>query len=579
MLRGEGSDTGGAPELHSREASGPLFLPSDLSDGVSCSQGASTVEPAVMAKGRHDLPASQRVPEGSPGASNQPLETAVLTPLFLRGNNSFVSLDRLELACSLLRAPADVLDRARHLFLVMGLCHTVLVREKKMERENSDNRGQAPQSLMERLVGQPLLSTVLPRRNSLGTEERSRSSRRRMTARGGLDQLGTASSGEGRSRQGSLRRRVSGCGAAAVAALSSCASGEHVRSRSLGSLRRSRTVSLAECKQRAMDSQLDYSLENGGGSRRVEWVDEASGFAFREFSLEAPQYDASSPDELCLISACNFFGLEFAARPSLMDIELEFTSTFMIELLLRWKQEAEMRVNKRVADRWKINTSQGDAGVGGDRSPSGVPGFTDMTEQLLLKQLERAQKIISGQQSHGPASSTQLHPEGFEAIREKEQQQSQECQSVRSVVGAPRAQPRLGESNGVAEEGRDNGHEDKLGQGGKAGDGTDREGSVGGVLCSRPAVPFLSFEILDVLEFDNTRKRMSVITRGFDGRYLLLCKGADTQMIEVRRSPLPRELDFQPPRVNGTREGRGSGPVTVPCQSACWVAARMGQGC
>ncbi|PHJ15166.1 proton atpase, partial [Cystoisospora suis] len=218
--------------------------------------------------------------------------------------------------------------------------------------------------------------------------------------RGGFDQQGTVSSGEGRSRHGSFRKRVSGCGAAAVAAFSSCASGEHVRSNSLRNLRRSKTISLSESGQQTVGAHLEYSVENEEGKRRVEWVDEASGFAFREFSLDPPQYDASSPDELCLISACNFFGLEFASRPSLMDIELEFTSTFMIELLLRWKQEAEARASKRVLGR---TSDQGECG-GGEPGLSSVPGFPDMTERLLLKQLERAHKIILGQQHQGYAA-------------------------------------------------------------------------------------------------------------------------------------------------------------------------------
>ncbi|WCJ35717.1 ATPase E1-E2 type family protein / haloacid dehalogenase-like hydrolase family protein [Euphorbia peplus] len=41
-----------------------------------------------------------------------------------------------------------------------------------------------------------------------------------------------------------------------------------------------------------------------------------------------------------------------------------------------------------------------------------------------------------------------------------------------------------------------------------------------------------SYQILNVIEFNSTRKRMSVIVRTEDGRLLLLCKGADSIMFE-----------------------------------------------
>lgn len=44
--------------------------------------------------------------------------------------------------------------------------------------------------------------------------------------------------------------------------------------------------------------------------------------------------------------------------------------------------------------------------------------------------------------------------------------------------------------------------------------------------------PVLAYEILDVLEFNSTRKRMSIVTKTFDGRFLLLSKGADSVMYE-----------------------------------------------
>lgn len=40
------------------------------------------------------------------------------------------------------------------------------------------------------------------------------------------------------------------------------------------------------------------------------------------------------------------------------------------------------------------------------------------------------------------------------------------------------------------------------------------------------------FEILNVCEFNSTRKRMSTVVRGPDGKLKLYCKGADTVILE-----------------------------------------------
>lgn len=40
------------------------------------------------------------------------------------------------------------------------------------------------------------------------------------------------------------------------------------------------------------------------------------------------------------------------------------------------------------------------------------------------------------------------------------------------------------------------------------------------------------FQILNVCEFNSTRKRMSTVVRGPDGKIKLYCKGADTVILE-----------------------------------------------
>jgi magnesium-transporting ATPase (P-type) len=42
----------------------------------------------------------------------------------------------------------------------------------------------------------------------------------------------------------------------------------------------------------------------------------------------------------------------------------------------------------------------------------------------------------------------------------------------------------------------------------------------------------LEYEILNVCEFNSTRKRMSTVVRGPDGKVRIFCKGADTVILE-----------------------------------------------
>jgi len=50
------------------------------------------------------------------------------------------------------------------------------------------------------------------------------------------------------------------------------------------------------------------------------------------------------------------------------------------------------------------------------------------------------------------------------------------------------------------------------------------------------------YKLLNVIEFDSTRKRMSVIVRTPEGKILILCKGADS-IIEKRLKTGQKSLD------------------------------------
>lgn len=59
---------------------------------------------------------------------------------------------------------------------------------------------------------------------------------------------------------------------------------------------------------------------------------------------------------------------------------------------------------------------------------------------------------------------------------------------------------------------------------------------------------FQTYEVLQILDFDNVRKRMSVIIRFKDGKIRLYCKGADTLILAKLRgdtSDLLRQATMQ----------------------------------
>lgn len=62
------------------------------------------------------------------------------------------------------------------------------------------------------------------------------------------------------------------------------------------------------------------------------------------------------------------------------------------------------------------------------------------------------------------------------------------------------------------------------------------------------------FEILNVCEFNSTRKRMSTVVRGPDGKIKMYCKGADNVILErLAPSQLYTEKTLTHLEVRSTR--------------------------
>eukprot|EP00798_Chlamydomonas_sp_ICE-L_P016456 gene16456-22676_t len=73
----------------------------------------------------------------------------------------------------------------------------------------------------------------------------------------------------------------------------------------------------------------------------------------------------------------------------------------------------------------------------------------------------------------------------------------------------------------------------------------------------------VEYELLNVLEFNSTRKRMSVIVRDSRGKLLLFCKGADTVIYARLDNKNPLNLELKKPTLDHMEEYGNSGLRTL----------------
>eukprot|EP00923_Selenidium_pygospionis_P054002 GHVN01094025.1.p1 GENE.GHVN01094025.1~~GHVN01094025.1.p1 ORF type:complete len:2168 (-),score=405.55 GHVN01094025.1:378-6881(-) len=163
------------------------------------------------------------------------------------------------------------------------------------------------------------------------------------------------------------------------------------------------------------------------------------------------QYDASSPDELALVSGARHLGVEFMVRPTLNTIQ--------------------------------------------------VCMLNPVVEALLLCDADKA-------------SAADLYER-----YNKDRRQSKDLLEGTGTTSVPRS----GQSSDVS---HGDVRKDSLASplGGGVGVEDNSEGYP---------VTSLVYDVLEILEFDNVRKRMSVLMRDRDGQCRLLCKGADSSMVAI----------------------------------------------
>ncbi|PFH32221.1 hypothetical protein BESB_021620 [Besnoitia besnoiti] len=292
-----------------------------------------------------------------------------------------VSLDRDMIATVVEASPPKFRETFEHFFLVLALCHTVLVR--RQDAGNAE-QGNEPAPLSSQETPGTLLSRLrLPFRQKVHQS-----------------------------------RRPTECTDLLVNCI---AQSDNVSDRAADSPAGGSGYTVPPCSAHTPQNGMPASSvkDKAAETKKVEWTDDGCDLRLTSLQAERPTYDASSPDELALVSTAQYLGLEFAARRNLFEVELHITSSIAADTLLPPKQAREAR-------EW----------MSGRRKPG----------------------------RHGKECTPDEREEGD----------------------------------------------------------------------STAVVPVLKYEILDVLEFDFVRKRMSVITRDpATGRFLLLTKGADTHMIQV----------------------------------------------
>ncbi|CAA9987868.1 P-type ATPase, putative [Plasmodium knowlesi strain H] len=234
-----------------------------------------------------------------------------------------------------------------------------------------------------------------------------------------------------------------------------------------------------------------------GNLEKTKIFDRETMINYTYLTQPQPQYDASSPDELALISTALYLGCEFVNRPNLTRIEIELTSTFAQRFILGEKAYNDFlqkkgyyednfdacfpEVNSPMEGRRqpKLNdtTERGDANQGGDKRGGDKRGGDK----------RGGDKRGSGKRiSHVEEGGGILHM----------------SIPMKNIFGANKASPK----EVIKSEGK---------------------------KIKRVVVPILAYEILDVFAFDNVRKRMSLIIKNEKKEIYMLVKGADTSVLKL----------------------------------------------
>ncbi|KJP87104.1 hypothetical protein AK88_03272 [Plasmodium fragile] len=216
-----------------------------------------------------------------------------------------------------------------------------------------------------------------------------------------------------------------------------------------------------------------------GNPEKTKIFDRETMINYTYLTQPQPQYDASSPDELALISTALYLGCEFVNRPNLTTIEIELTSTFAQRFILGEKAYNDFLQKK---------------GYYEDNFDACFPEVNSPRERRRESRINDAAE--KGCDERGSAN---------QESREEEVAGAPFLMSIpmRNIFSQNRTNPK---------------------------EVTKSEGKKSN---KRVVIPILAYEILDVFAFDNVRKRMSLIVKNEKKEIYMLVKGADTSVLKL----------------------------------------------
>ncbi|CDJ33648.1 P-type ATPase, putative [Eimeria mitis] len=196
-------------------------------------------------------------------------------------------------------------------------------------------------------------------------------------------------------------------------------------------------------------------------------------------------YDASSPDELALTAAAKHLGAEFVSRPNLNTIQVAIRSEFAAEALLSAADRAAVRTLKDTYQRQQLQQLQ----------------QQELQQQQQKQEIDREHHTQQQQQQQQHQHHGQHHKQ-----KQQQQQQQQQQQHNQEHQQQQRQQQQQKQQQQQQQQQQQKQQQEE------------------------EVVAVVNIELLEVLEFDNYRKRMSVVVRDRDGQLRLLMKGADTSV-------------------------------------------------
>ncbi|SOV20934.1 P-type ATPase, putative [Plasmodium sp. DRC-Itaito] len=215
--------------------------------------------------------------------------------------------------------------------------------------------------------------------------------------------------------------------------------------------------------------EMDNNEDDNNNNEKLKIYDKETDMVYTYITQTQPQYDASSPDELALISTSLYLGCEFVNRPNLTTIEIELSSTFAQRFILGEKKFEKFLEKKKIYEK-EFDTYFPDV--------IGCFGKEKKKESIKINENINKGNTKDDYMNNFHMSIPIKNIFGSNKIQYKEEIKSEE-KIIKKVV------------------------------------------------------PILSFEILDVFAFDNVRKRMSLIVKNEKKEIFMLVKGADTSVLKL----------------------------------------------